>query len=534
MSVLDQGANSLSTDQIQALRLELKEWEKRFSANNAGRKADREDIKRHPEIAQKYKLYTKCRAGPSSSPSSLPTKKRPPRPSTQTPQKRRKQSQPLHPSSLDPYDPPLSTHNTPIAHRMFIGPTPQKDGIALGIFDVLSPAVPTPPKVARSALEPIHPNSLKTPSKRRLDSVQYASNNDQENTPATKRLKPCPPSASGHAPLLTPSVRRTLTSLHCTPPSSRARVSKLSFDDTPAYLKRNGQYIQSLQNYTEGTELDYDESGPVSWSPMLKVGIRPKPFGKGLSALVRGLRELQEERLDEEMELLRELEGGSKPAAKITAVSASAALEKQPTNANDVLVPDSQAPDMPLGPDGDHHDSESDGDELEGKDRDGRPLKVWKKRGQKRSTRMVVMKPSRAKWKPEPTWKAGKNDDDEEEEVVPETQRDPTIPVGVGEQGCLNPDETKDKEDLTNVEAEHPSSEDEPKKKKVGKKGKPKKSNQGGKKTEVAASTAAAVAKEKGPRKKKVAATANANFRALKLRNKNSKAKGGGRFGRRR
>lgn len=481
--------------------------------------------------AQKYKLYSKCRAGSSGSPSSLPTKKRPPPPSTQTPQKRRKQSQPLHPSSLDPYDPPLSTHDTPIAHRTSIGPTPQKDGIVLGIFDLLSPAAPTPPKQARSTLEPIYSNSLKTPSKRRRNSVQNSSNNDQENTPATKRLKPSPPTESDHASFLTPSARRTLTPSHRTPHSSRAGVSKLSFDDTPAYLKRNSQNTQSLRNYTDGTELEYDESGLVSWSPMLKVRIRPKPAGKGLSALVRGLREMQEERLDEELELLRELEGGSKPAAKITAVSASAVQEKQPTNANDVFVSDSQAPDMPLGPDGDHHDDESDGDELEGKGRDGRPLKVWKKRGQKRSTRMVVMKPSRAKWKPEPTWKAGKDDDDEELEVVPETQPASTIPVGGVEQECLSPDETKDKDDPTDVEAEYPSSEDESNKKK----GKQKKSNQARKKNEVAAATAA-VAEEGGQKKKKkkVAATANPNFRALKLRNKNSKGKGGGRFGRRR
>ena len=38
------------THEVQSLRLELKEWEKAFAEANDGRKASREDIKRHPEI----------------------------------------------------------------------------------------------------------------------------------------------------------------------------------------------------------------------------------------------------------------------------------------------------------------------------------------------------------------------------------------------------------------------------------------------------------------------------------------------------
>ena len=37
-----------------ALRLELKEWEQSFAAENQGRKVGREDIKRYPEIGQKF------------------------------------------------------------------------------------------------------------------------------------------------------------------------------------------------------------------------------------------------------------------------------------------------------------------------------------------------------------------------------------------------------------------------------------------------------------------------------------------------
>lgn len=254
--------------------------------------------------------------------------------------------------------------------------------------------------------------------------------------------------------------------------------------------------------------------------------MRMRPAGKVLSALVRGLREMEEERLDEEMELLREMEGVLDPAAKITAVTAPVAHRKQPTNSDDVFVKDNQAPDMPLGPDGDNHTSESDGDELEGKGRDGNPLRAWKKRGQKRSTRMVVMKPSRAKWKPEPKWKGAKDD---EEEVVPETQLGSKIAVGEGERDDLvNSDDKGDEAHSTNCEAKHPSSEEETKKKK-SKNVNNKKSNQAGKQV---APPPTPGAEGVGKKKKKVAATANPNFRALKIRNKNSRAKGGRRFGR--
>ena len=262
----------------------------------------------------------------------------------------------------------------------------------------------------------------------------------------------------------------------------------------------------------------------------MKVRIRPKPAGKGLSALVRGLREMEDERLDEEMELLREMEAESGPAAKITAAPAPTGQKRQPANAAGLFGTDRQAADMPLGPDGNNHYSESDGDELEGKGRDGKPLRVWKKRGQKRSTRLVVMKPSRAKWQPEPKWRRGQDHDDEEEEVVLETQLGSIIPLEEGDQDdLLDPKERGDKEHSTDFEAEHPSSEEETKNK-GGKNGKNKKSNQAAKK-EVTGATSA-VAKDGGKKRKKVAATANPNFRALKIRNKSSRANGGRRFGR--
>ena len=149
--------------------------------------------------------------------------------------------------------------------------------------------------------------------------------------------------------------------------------------------------------------------------------MRAKPAGKGLSALVRGLREMEEERLDDEMDLLREME-----------MEIDNPQRSEPKEAK-VFVFDSQVPDMPLGADGENEsESEVDEDALNKKSqgRDSRPFKTWKKKGQKRTTRRVCLKPSTAKWKPEPKWNGGKEveSDQESAEAIAETQEQPPPP----------------------------------------------------------------------------------------------------------
>lgn len=43
------------------LRTKLKEWEKFFAETNSGRKPGKEDIKKNPDIAAKYKTYNRKR-----------------------------------------------------------------------------------------------------------------------------------------------------------------------------------------------------------------------------------------------------------------------------------------------------------------------------------------------------------------------------------------------------------------------------------------------------------------------------------------
>ncbi|KAL9031223.1 MAG: hypothetical protein Q9196_000723 [Gyalolechia fulgens] len=493
--------------ECQKLRLELKGWEKAFAAANQGRKAGREDIKQNAEIANKYKRYNKLRAGEACSRAKndaprrrqSPTKRRaekPPPDSTETPRKR---SRHLHATQDDVANPEQvvdPSETTPIAHRKAIGPTPQKNGRVLGIFDLLTPSSTFRTPSKRQSLAPLPTNVVGTPSRQ---------NPEEQPASSMKRRSRSPPSSSKRtylASFLTPSTRR-IADIGNTP-QTRTSVSKLRFDDTPVFLKRDSQRF--TQSQTAGRAANVDDEDASSWSPVAVRVMRTKPAGRALSALVKGLRDMEEAKLDDDLELLRDMEDGGLHA-----------VESQSRPVPQLCVEDSQVPDMPLGPDG---QGESDSEDLEalkaeGKARNGKPLKVWKKKGQKRTTRRVTIKPNTAKWKPEPEWKGGKDEEDEGEiTVIKETQF--IAAVTTAEQGTEAEDLQTDDDYVT----ESASDKGKPQKQtKAEQKGRP-----------VEAQKAPPNAKKKKP----VNAVAHANFRALKIKNKNSKAKGRGRFGRRR
>ena len=368
----------------------------------------------------------------------------------------------------------------------------------LGLFDLLSPSSgsKTTPSKKGLFLQPVTGNPHATPSKPRRNSQGTSADIDGEEAPPSHgKHSKTPPSLSKRIYLssfLTPSARRVAEQRT---PGSRGGVSKLRFGDTPDFLRRNSQRTQDFNLEDSRNEAD----GEFTWSPV-KVRLPAKPAGKGLSALVRGLRKMEEDKLDEEMELMRELEmetqGASHdPREDRKRGGMSPIIEEPPT----IIVGDSQL-EMPLGADGEEEDGSGSEDlSLEGKTRDGRPLKVWKKKGQKRSTRRVAMKPNAGKWKPEPEWKGGAESEDDELLAVTETQGaggdEEHIVVGElsGEQGKEGLEVPKEK-------------------------GKNKKS--AGEAIKKAA--------------KKISATAHANFRSLKIKNKQSKGKGGGRFRRKR
>jgi len=86
--------------------------------------------------------------------------------------------------------------------------------------------------------------------------------------------------------------------------------------------------------------------------------------------------------MDDEWDILNELEAEERGE------------EGPPLERQKVLVADSQAAEMPLGPDQGDETAEDSGDDDPGAlDANGNPRKVWKKKGLKRQTRRVIMRP---------------------------------------------------------------------------------------------------------------------------------------------
>ena len=258
----------------------------------------------------------------------------------------------------------------------------------------------------------------------------------------------------------------------------------------------------------------------------ITVRLPPKPpIGRSLSALVKGLRKIEDDQADEDLEMLREMEaeqelGGdlAMPRAQRTLV-----LDGQITASNSATQSE-----LPLGANGENGESSGE-DEEESKGmtgKDGKPLKIWKKRGQKRTTRKVNIRPNTAKWKPEPEWEARRDEADEADKDASTVSERQVLRERGGATHRSDDDDKDDRdEDADDASFRDEGSDGngcETKKKKIppaaAKKGKtaPNDKDDARKKP-----------------KRKVAATAHANFRALKIRSKGSKGKKG-RFGRRR
>lgn len=374
-----------------------------------------------------------------------------------------------------------------------IGPTPQRDGIVLGLFDLLPAETPSK---RRAVLADVEPNGLQTPSKsnRKVESVgSFESRGRVEKTPQSvgKRFM--------LDKFVTPSKRQRI--------DPGTPTSALKGFSTPAFLRRN----------TAMDVIDEDHEPtprPAPW--------RQRGLGRSLSSMIQSMKKQEDDRLDEEADLMREME-----------MEAEGIPVPKKTKVPEVLVEDSQAP-MPLGPDR-GEESESDDNEFEersGLDRNGNARKVWKKKGLKRQTRRVISKSHHGYLclppltysvrpnfvKPLPTT-VERNDDSEVEEVA-ETQ--PNL-----EQ--INGGDLSDSDDYG---SDYPSDESHsPKKRKIQhKKAEPaaaaKPDNTDKTNTEGAVKTVA----------KKIAATAHANYQRLKIRSAKGAAgaRSKGKFGRRR
>ncbi|KAK2591539.1 hypothetical protein QQS21_010759 [Conoideocrella luteorostrata] len=409
------------------VRSELKRWENEWAQSHYGAKPGRQDIKGNPDIgelldgptdkyfsktkvfmnltgkiAQKYKEYSKFRdilSGKLPLPSkseSKPKKRKPePRPA-ETPLKKTKYAE--TPSKQRSHGEDLM--NSPaISRKLFspapvtsLGPTPQRDGRVLGLFDLLVEkelGTPSKPDKSRPDGTPSrsHVNVLSTPSKRTA----------MENHDLSTKLGRTPMSASKKQRLnmfATPMKNRR-GSIDSKTPSS---VSKLQFD-TPAFLKRH-----SLPAVDENNM--FTDPAPLR--------LPRKPLVRGLSEIVASLRRVEDDALDDDLEALREVENDAShvPMPK----SPSIGIKPAPA----VLEPDSQNRPALLG--GFDTEEMYDSPVEDGVDRNGNPLPVFKKKGQKRTTRKTNMRPIMKKRPQTISHDQGAEGHSDGEEVMPETQ----------------------------------------------------------------------------------------------------------------
>lgn len=504
----------------------------------------------YPPTAQKYKSYNKLRdilsgklpppSGPPQSPSlkrkSAATSTSQP-PAAQTPSSKRLRTTPSLARAIHLETTPslnrrlfLSPASAKAPTPTSIGPTPQRDGRVLGLFDLLSGSEETPSRPRTGDFISGEGTTTTTPRK----GAQKEPGEEEEDvlgsgsgSLATPRHGRTPMSTSKRAMLdnfllFTPLKNRDGNSVGGGGSSFAARIgiatdkenggggvvtpkgpgslSRSSLFATPAFLKRGHKPLDAV-----------DEGGEVEEVRPLRLP--RKPLVRGLSSVVAGLRKLEEEKLDDEMEAMREAEmdaEGMPPPSKRQRVDGTVESETAAEGAH-VVVEDSQATDKPVLLGGFDDENLLDSDVEEQLDR-GQPLKVYKKKGQKRTTRRVNMRPTRTR---RPAGRTEGGSEGEEEEVVPETQAN-----------SVSLDQEEDFEVLSGSDTENEAQVKSGKKAKV-KEGKERRDGaEEGNKKEGAVKKAA----------RKVKATANANFKRLKLRNYGAKGGPGvnSRFRRRR
>jgi DNA replication regulator SLD2 len=370
--------------------------------------------------AQKYKEYNRSRdilsgkatsQGPSSPHDKASRKRKYEITLVQTPSKRLQlcktpSKSASHAANIDPYDSPslVRTLFTPI-HNRVLGPTPQKDGQVLGLFDLLSEEGEDSPLKWQAAVTGLDGEVQGTPRKPIGKNGDILGTNRHSRTPASSGKRFMLDSFATPLKGRNPNERPGKT------PSS---VSKLHFA-TPLFLRRDSQRT---------TMGPIPEAGDAQIPSPEMVRLPRKPLVRGLSSMLAGLRKLEEEAADDDLDTLREIE--NKTSSPLIPVKKSA-----------VLVEDSQVPVL-LGGFDDEAMYDSEPEEIKNPTlgRDGQPLKIWKKKGQKRTTRRVTIKPVRSKPQLIPKVSGSPSEDlvpRDQEAVVPETQEvEPRAQVDAG------------------------------------------------------------------------------------------------------
>ncbi|KAH8773493.1 DNA replication/checkpoint protein [Diaporthe sp. PMI_573] len=501
---MEEADRQLYETQSKELRVKLKEWELEFAKSHGGAKPTRDDIKANPKIASFSKRYHRLRdvlsgkiphtqvdgnnqdrkRKPHAFPSHTPSSKR--FRAAETPSSRQNTQNGLAtphgaiaPASAVAVTPSLNRKLFSPAVPTSIGPTPQRDGRVLGLFDLLpfkDAEIDSPSRPKRAAKAP-HPAEAvqETPRRGRTIDTGVGIAIDLDRTPSsrsTRQQQPQQyPQQTPRKGILSTPLKDSSNRVTKTPSSSRS-VSKLQFQ-TPAFLRRI-----PMSKISENNEFASPEP----------IRLPRKPLVRGLSSIVADLRKTQEEQLDDELDALREMEMENEIAPAGPDKKPSAAPPSQT-----ILAEDSQKQNLGLlGGFDDEGMYDSEDGEQEGLDRHGMPLRVFKKKGQKRTTRRSNMKPVMTR-RPPAAGSTQAPEHEEDGETIPETQ--------LGKSAPARPGTDEDADLLTKKKTAPPS--------------KQKEGDEGGNKPEGKVKKAA----------RKVNELAHANFKRLKLRN--SGAKGG-------
>jgi 26S proteasome regulatory subunit N12 len=236
--------------------------------------------------------------------------------------------------------------NTPQRIRpLILGPTPQKNGIFVGMFDTIAIQTPTH---RRSALAEVDDNTLQTPSK--LASTPSSRDSKLQKTPMSEG-------------------KRFFLDQYTTPRKAGGH------DETPSSISKKYMTPAFFKKYRD---VPANLAGEEPSEPRRAPWKRPK-FMRTLSSMIQDLKkgeeviEEDEDEFDDEMMVLREMEeeesaGGQSLARSKADAPGSATMDR------DGFVAAGVREDAPQ-------------DKAE--DAAKQPVRVYKKKGQKRTTRRV-------------------------------------------------------------------------------------------------------------------------------------------------
>ena len=570
--------------QAESLRVTLKEYERTYAAEHNGHKPSRNEIKANKVVAGQYQCYQtirdmlagkrglegletanrrKTRKGHERTDSSI----------SLTPHRTQKtfsaSKSRSHPNDIDPYDAPPSI--SPKVFPNAIGPTPRRDGTMLGIFDMLSnsgsrdSSQATPSNRKRKADVLYADESQATVTQSPSQKGRQSTANDTQAFPvATPRSSLATDRRNHSKTPVSDSKKFMLNHFFATPSAVRfagvmdtpartktplrdlvlgispAKELELGVqiltqvDATPPYLKRSFCFKDRLLSA-------FEEPNPTSTSTRraFSGGLRHARFApKPLSQIISDRKQTEEQ--ERQRQQPRDEDDNEDEDE-----DGLDALREMETNEVSVLVEDSQIVEDPTSA----PEKAEAGQE--------QPARMWKKKGQKRTTRRVIMRP--VKVQPvaarKPKVVEAEQDMDVDEDVdeddnnvsrVDETQLIDTPTAGNTEpddadmdflddvqNDSFDPDEDDEHSEQTPFKKPAPkqkskstsSSKSSPTKSKTDSKplGKPPKTQK---------DSGAREADEEAGRKINPNAHSHMNFRSLKIKNKNSKAKGRGRFGR--